>query len=103
MLGVAEVQIVAAVGGQLAGEQGIGVVGVQPRTLVGKVVVEGQLFAGSIGQAEDGVERRIEPACEDLGDDLLAGSALETEDIPVARLVDKPVHDDRQRDALSGG
>ena len=73
---------------------------VQARALVLVIVVEGQLPAGGVGQLEHGIQRRIEPAGIDFGDDLLAGAAFETEHVPVARLIDAPVDDDRQRDAL---
>ena len=78
---------IGAVGRQGGGEIGIGVVGVQASAFVLVVVVEGKLLAGGIGEFEDGIERGIEPAGVDFGDDAVAGAAFEAEDIPAARLV----------------
>ena len=103
MLRVAEVDVVGPVRGQRGGEVGIRVVRVQPRALVLMVVVEGQLLAGGVGQLEHGIQRRVQPAGIDFGDDGVAGAAFETEHVPVARLINAPVDDDRQRDRLGGG
>ena len=48
------------------------------------------------------VERRTEPAGLDFGDDLVAGAALEPEDVRLAAALDAAVDDDRQGDRLRG-
>ena len=103
MLGVAHIEVVDAGGGQLDAEIGIGVLGLQAGALVLKVVVEGQLFAGGIGQSDDRIQRGIEPAGDGFGDDFIAGAALEAEDIPLARFFNAPVDDNGKGDRLGGG
>ena len=75
----------------------------RPAPFVLVVVIEGELLAGGVGQLEHGIQRRVQPAGIDFGDDGVAGAALEAEHVPVARLVNAPVDDDRQRDRLGGG
>ena len=75
----------------------------QAGALVLVIVVEGQLPARGVGQLEHRIQRRIQPPGVDLGHDRLAGLALETEDVPVARPIDAPVDDHRQRDRLGLG
>ena len=74
----------------------------RPDPLVFVVVVEGQLLAGGVGQLEHGIQRRVEPAGIDLGDDLVAGTALEAEHVPVAGLSMRPLTMIGKRDLLGG-
>ena len=73
---------------------------VQAVALVLVVVIEVELLAGGVGQSEHGIQGRIEPPGIDLGDDLLAGTALEAEDVPVAGPIDPPIDDHGERDRL---
>ena len=56
-LGVAQLQVISSVGGQLHQEVGVGLMREQAGALVVEIVVEGQFLAGGIGEAQLGIER----------------------------------------------
>ena len=103
MLGVRQLEVIGSLGRQFKGNKRIGLMGDQACPFIFKIVVEGQLFAGCVGQAKRGIERRAEPARDYLGDNLLAGAAVETEERRFTRLRDAPVHDDRKLHFLRFG
>ena len=94
--------VVGPVGGQPGAQPGIGLEREQAARLIRVIVVPREHFPGGVGEAQDRVERRAEPAGLDFGDDLAAGAALEPEDIRFAGALDAAVDDDRQRDRLRG-
>ena len=100
VLRVVEVQIIRSRRRQHGLEPTVGMMGFQAECLVLMVVVKGQLPPRRVGQLEDRIQGRIEPAGVDLGHHLLPSLALETEHVAVTGLIDAAVDDDRQREPL---
>ena len=100
MLRVAQPEVIGAGRRQFHSKIRIGVVGLQPGALVLPIVVEGQLFAGGIGQFDHGIQRRIQPARGHFGHNFFPGAALDAEYVPLSRLLDAPVDDAGQGNQL---
>jgi len=108
VLRVADGREPRTVAGQGGREEGIGIVGeksgaeVKVAVHVHLVVVPCERFAGAVGQAHEGIERRVESAGGDFKDDLLAGFAVEPEHVEVAGIRYATVDDDGQGDQGGG-
>lgn len=71
---IGDAEKIGAVGGEFKAEAGVGLVSEEAGTLVvDEIVVGGDGLALGVGEAEDGVERGVEAAGDDFGDDGFAG------------------------------
>ena len=55
--------------------------GQEGRAFVVEVIVPGNLAAFGISRLEEGIQRRVQPAGGNLGDDFLPGPAVDREQI----------------------
>ena len=100
VLGVAQVEIVEPVLRNRDAEPRVRVMRGQAGALIFMIVVHRQLPAVCVGQLEHGIQGGVQPAGFDFREDLTAGTAFETEDIPIAGLVNATVDDQRRLDSL---
>jgi len=105
-LRIGQLHEVLAVGEELEAEIRIGAVREQPRVHVEHavhllvVIVPGEHASRRVGQAQQGVQRRIQPAGLHFRDHLVTRAALESKHVDVARWRNAPVQDARQGDQL---